>query len=117
MSSLVTREQIESLPTNSRNYLDFALLTPMNGLLRGVGRNCRARAGVARAGVVGDRSQQRRTTTATASRRRRPALATGGGSSHRCPTALSRASATETDPTRGVGEDTWDLERSAADPL
>jgi hypothetical protein len=30
MSTLVTREQIDSLPTNSRNYLDFALLTPMS---------------------------------------------------------------------------------------
>ena len=25
---MITREQIESLPTNNRNYLDFALLTP-----------------------------------------------------------------------------------------
>jgi hypothetical protein len=30
MSTLVSRDQIESLPTNSRNYLDFALLTPMS---------------------------------------------------------------------------------------
>ena len=28
LSTVVTREQIQLLPTNSRNYLDFALLTP-----------------------------------------------------------------------------------------
>jgi hypothetical protein len=28
LSTIVSREQIESLPTNSRNYLDFTLLTP-----------------------------------------------------------------------------------------
>src|SRR5262245_61942215 len=30
LSTVVTREEIESLPTNSRNYLDFTLLTPMS---------------------------------------------------------------------------------------
>lgn len=28
LSTVISREQIESLPTNSRNYLDFTLLTP-----------------------------------------------------------------------------------------
>jgi hypothetical protein len=28
LSTLITKEQIEALPANSRNYLDFALLTP-----------------------------------------------------------------------------------------
>jgi hypothetical protein len=28
LSTLITKEQIETLPTNSRNYLDFTLLTP-----------------------------------------------------------------------------------------
>lgn len=28
LSTLITKQQIETLPTNSRNYLDFALLTP-----------------------------------------------------------------------------------------
>lgn len=28
LSTLITKEQIESLPSNSRNYLDFVLLTP-----------------------------------------------------------------------------------------
>jgi Carboxypeptidase regulatory-like domain len=30
VSTVVTRDQIEALPTNNRNYLDFTLLTPMS---------------------------------------------------------------------------------------
>ena len=29
LSTVITKEQIENLPVNGRNYIDFALLTPI----------------------------------------------------------------------------------------